>query len=60
MQVAKHASTQLARLGIRVNAIAPGSMSFSRASLLQRTIAKVLFASLPIGVGLGAYADPQT
>ena len=24
MQVAKHASTQLARFGIRVNAIAPG------------------------------------
>jgi len=28
MQVAKHASTQLARFGIRVNAIAPGSMYF--------------------------------
>jgi NAD(P)-dependent dehydrogenase (short-subunit alcohol dehydrogenase family) len=30
MQVAKHASTQLARFGIRVNAIAPGSMFFLR------------------------------
>ncbi|KOS38282.1 hypothetical protein ACN38_g10895 [Penicillium nordicum] len=34
MQVAKHASTQLARFGIRVNAIAPGVYPSELASTL--------------------------
>lgn len=36
MQVTKHASTQLAKFGIRVNAIAPGSKSTRRPVLQER------------------------
>jgi NAD(P)-dependent dehydrogenase (short-subunit alcohol dehydrogenase family) len=46
MQVAKHASTQFAQYGIRVNAIAPGRTYFISDILDQRT--NVLHPSLPV------------
>lgn len=61
MQVAKHASTQLARFGIRVNAIAPGRKYYKLLSLAtQIRRLKAFLCSLPFGaclsVGRGSEA----
>ena len=58
MQVAKHASTQLARFGIRVNAIAPGSMFFLPKPVSLPILMQAII-SLPLGTGIGSDFKPQ-